>query len=114
MGSNISSPEIILLLLVAWLIYGVVLLIDCFRRPESLFRLGKKNMWTFLLIVLNPIVLDILAAIIIQSVFQGISKNVLVLIGFIASIPVFLTYHFRIKRNNPISKKQVEEQKVAS
>jgi heme A synthase len=52
---RIGVPELLLLLFVAFVIYGTLMTIDSIRRPACQYRFGKKLIWISLLILTNPL-----------------------------------------------------------
>ena len=88
---GIGYQELIILLLLAVIVFGIVMTVDSIRRPSSQYRLGQKSSWIVLLLISNPFL----------TKFLG---------GFVwaASLLVFVTasvvYYIKNRRHNPIHK----------
>lgn len=86
-----GNTEILLLLMLLTLPYGIWMTVDALRRPAEEFRAGVKPVWVGLLVVTNPI----------------LAKYVAPYAGLVA-VPVFLAlsiaYHVINRRQRPVGK----------
>ena len=53
--SGIGIPELVVLLFLFSTFHALIMIIDAIRRPASLYKMGSKGMWIFLMFLLGPL-----------------------------------------------------------
>ena len=88
---GIGYQELIILLLLAVIVFGIVMTVDSIRRPSSQYRLGQKSLWITVLLISNPLLTRFLGGLL-----------------WVGSLLVFVTasvvYYAKNRRHNPIHK----------
>jgi uncharacterized membrane protein YjjP (DUF1212 family) len=86
---GIGSPELIVLVLLGTLVFGMAMTVDAVRRPPDRYTFGPKGGWVALFAIANPFV---------ARLFGGLA--------WIVAVPVFLigsvVYYIGNRRKNPI------------
>jgi hypothetical protein len=90
------------------MLYSAVLVVDAIARPSSLFRFGNKIFWILILLIVNPLLLD-LESILISGIFWHFIvwlhyhafQTISGILIFAISPSIYLLYFIKNRFKNP-------------
>jgi predicted membrane channel-forming protein YqfA (hemolysin III family) len=88
---GIGMPELLIIAVLFFGIYGIIITIDALRRPKGQYKFGRKPFWVLLLILSNPLITRL------------IGREFFVLGAFVFIIGS-IVYHATNRWKNPITK----------